>query len=111
MNFLPLKPVSNNKMYSSASSKWKSAQYLKFERDAKRMMKFKPITLPKKGGLKFIATFGVSFRFDLDNALKPFIDILQDVYKFNDNRISIIEVKKVSVKRGAEFIEYDLRAI
>ena len=114
MHFLPVRPVSTNSMYESAGSRrWKSDIYMKLERDVRKALRSRSITLnlPEIGGLEFKAVFGVSFQFDLDNALKPFIDILEDFYKFNDNRISHIDVRKVSTKRGQEFIEFDLHAI
>ena len=48
---------------------------------------------------------------DFDNPVKPFVDILQKRYKFNDKLIkrAIIEVDQV--KKGAEFIEFDFRSL
>lgn len=111
MPFLALKPVSANTMYEYSGSPRKSQPYLAFESNAKRMLKHKPLRLPSSGALKFTAVFGVSGKFDLDNALKPFIDILQDVYGFDDKRIAEIHVKKVSTRRKEEFIEFDIKPV
>jgi len=46
--------------------------------------------------------------FDLDNSLKPFIDILQKKYGFNDNRIYSITAMKRIVPKGEEFISFDI---
>lgn len=48
---------------------------------------------------------------DLDNILKPFIDGLQWKYGFNDNQIYEIVAKKEMVKKGAEFIDFDIVVI
>ena len=47
---------------------------------------------------------------DWDNPVKPFQDCLQKMYGFNDNRIkrAVIDVEKV--KKGDEFIEFELCA-
>ena len=113
MILLVLKPVSTNAMYESDSSgrKWKSAKYSDFEANAKRMLKHKPLSLPKTGDLKFTAVFGVSSRFDLDNSLKAFIDILEDVYGFDDKRITHIDVRKESVRRKEEFIQFNIEPV
>lgn len=48
---------------------------------------------------------------DLDNAVKPFVDILQKKYKFNDKNIYRLVVEKQIVKRGEDFIEFAIRKI
>lgn len=66
--------------------------------------------IPKDCKLCFVAIFGVSSRgFDLDNAVKPFMDSLQAKYNFNDNRIYKIEIEKNIVKKGDEFISFELK--
>lgn len=45
---------------------------------------------------------------DIDNCLKPFIDILQKQYGFNDNRIYSLDVTKVKTEKGEEYIAFDL---
>ena len=111
MHFLPVKPVSTNSMYAgSGIRKWRSSLYMSFEKEVKDYLKNIPIRLPEGGGIEFKGTFGVSYRFDLDNTLKPFIDILERFYKFEDNRICKIDARKIITKRGSEFIEFDLKA-
>lgn len=43
---------------------------------------------------------------DIDNFLKPFIDILQKKYGFNDKLIYKLSVKKVKVAKGDEYIDF-----
>ena len=69
--------------------------------------------LPKseipEGELQLVINFHVYSKLaDLDNFLKPFIDILQKKYLFDDKRIKqIIATKKQSIK-GQEVIEFKI---
>ena len=68
--------------------------------------------LPKKyripeGELRLALIFGVSSKGgDIDNLVKPFSDILQKKYGFNDNRIYELKVWKQITKKGEEYIEW-----
>lgn len=54
--------------------------------------------------------FGVSSKlFDIDNALKPFLDILQKKMLFNDNQIRKLVVNKTITKKGCEFIKFTIQ--
>ena len=56
--------------------------------------------------------FGVSTTLsDWDNPVKPFQDILSKRYGFNDKKIREAEVKIVIVKKGEEFIEFQLNLL
>ena len=43
---------------------------------------------------------------DLDNFLKPFLDVLSKKYNFNDNKIYEMKLKKKIVDKGNEYIEF-----
>jgi len=45
---------------------------------------------------------------DWDNPIKPFQDILQKRYGFNDSRVMEAYVKKVKVKKGDEYIIWNI---
>lgn len=45
---------------------------------------------------------------DLDNIAKPFIDILQKQYDFNDSRIYSLSLHKRIVPKGKEYISFDI---
>lgn len=45
---------------------------------------------------------------DIDNPIKPLLDILQKKYGFNDKMIYKLEVGKVDVKKGEEFIDFEI---
>lgn len=55
-------------------------------------------------------TFGFSTKAaDIDNPVKPFLDILQKKYGFNDSRVMEMNVKKVIVPKGKEFVEFTIK--
>jgi hypothetical protein len=60
--------------------------------------------------LEISIVVGVSnMAFDVDNVVKPFLDILQKKYNFNDRYIFRLIVEKVIVVKGAEFVEFYIK--
>jgi len=56
-----------------------------------------------------ILEFGLSnTNNDLDNNFKPFIDCLVKKYDFDDRQIYHLEATKVMVKKGEEYIKFEL---
>lgn len=45
---------------------------------------------------------------DLDNITKPFIDILQKKYSFNDKQVYRIIMEKVDVKKGEDYLDFEI---
>ena len=71
-----------------------------------------PLEINFKARLRLEVVFGFSNRgSDIDNCLKPFIDCLQTSFQFNDNQIYELDVKKEIVKKGNEFINFELKEI
>lgn len=65
-----------------------------------------------KGKLHLNVVFGLSSKLnDIDNGLKPFIDILQKKYSFNDRDIYKLTVEKEIVPKGKEFIEFEIKEL
>ncbi len=61
------------------------------------------------GPLSVRYVFGVSSKAsDLDNLVKALQDVIAAEYGFNDNRIYHIDVTKVDVPKGKEFVEFEL---
>lgn len=58
------------------------------------------------GLFKIYYEFGMGVTSDFDNPVKPFTDILQAKYKFNDRYIIEANIKKVIVKKGEEYIKF-----
>lgn len=48
---------------------------------------------------------------DLSNILKPFEDILQKKYGFNDNQVYSINMSKKIVKKGSEYVCFEIKNI
>jgi Holliday junction resolvase RusA-like endonuclease len=62
------------------------------------------------GKMSLFLRFGLSSKnADIDNPVKPFVDCLQKRYGFNDRHIYKLTVEKVDVKKGDEFIEFELK--
>lgn len=66
----------------------------------------------KSNRLSVYIVFGLSSKnADIDNPVKPFLDILQKKYQFNDRHIYELNIKKVDVKKGEEFIDFEIDEI
>jgi len=54
--------------------------------------------------------FGLSnTQSDVDNGVKPLMDILSKKYGFNDKLVMRMVVEKVKVAKGEEFIEFEFK--
>ena len=87
--------------------RFKTPLYKKYERDVLAIL---PEIKVPDGLLSLEIIFGFSSKLsDFDNGLKPFIDILQKKYGFNDNKIkrATITVNN-DVKKGNEYIKFNL---
>lgn len=101
---LNVKPLSVNKIWQGR--RFKTHEYLDWE----ELLLY---TLPRvlgipQGEICLYLEFGLSNRnADIDNSIKPFIDVLQKKYGFNDRQIYDLHVKKVIVPKGEEYIAFD----
>lgn len=84
----------------------KTAKYVKYERDMLILLPNLPHIEPPYR-LNIVVGFSNKAS-DLDNILKPFIDILQKKYKINDKYIEILHVEKQIVTKKNEFISFEL---
>lgn len=106
MNEILIKPLSVNECWQG--KRFKTKKYLAYEKELLLMLK--PLLIPD-GKLSLDVSFGLSNSLnDIDNSLKPFIDILQKKYLFNDRDIYSLNVRKVKVKKGCEFIKWNLKS-
>lgn len=104
INRIDIKPLSLNHAYRGR--RFKSKELIAYK-------KFLSLTLPKleipKGKLRIWIRFGFSSKgSDIDNCVKCFLDALSETYGFNDNRVYGLNVYKVDVKKGEEFIEFGI---
>lgn len=103
---IEIKPLSVNQAWKGR--RFKTPEYRKYEKAVF-------LTLPKmeipQGKLSVVYEFGFSNKLaDWDNPIKPFQDILQKKYGFNDSRIVSATVIKTVVKKGQEYISFDIKA-
>jgi len=102
-----IKPLSVNACWQG--KRFKTPKYKAYEKEL--LYKLKPMVIPG-GKLKVSLVFGLSSKLaDIDNPVKAFVDVLQKKYKFNDRDIYEMNLKKIDVKKGDEFIKYDIRPI
>ena len=98
------KPLSANASYYG--KKTKTAAYRKYE---EALISFlQDLEIPDgRLTLKVLVRYS-NTRSDIDNCLKPFIDVLQKRYLFNDSKIFKLDVEKQVVKRGDDEIIFKL---
>lgn len=101
MIHLKIKALSVNQVW--AGRRFKTPAYKKYEKDVTILLpKIKlpdpPYELQVECGFSNKAS-------DLDNILKPLIDILQKKYNFNDKEIYSLIMRKMIVKKGNEYIK------
>ncbi len=101
------KPLSVNQVWQG--KRFKTKTYKLYELEIKSLLP--PISIPD-GHLSVIFHFGFSSPLsDLDNPVKPFMDILQKKYGFDDRRVYKLVLTKEIVKKGKEFIEFDIKQL
>ena len=102
-----IKPLSVNKAWQG--KRFKTPLYKAYEKEL--LLKLRALEVPE-GKLLLVVTFGLSSKLaDWDNPVKPFQDCLQKKYGFDDRRIYKAEVEKVDVKKGEEFIEFEIKQL
>ena len=95
-----IKPLSVNKAWQGR--RYKTGDYKSYEQEL--LLRLPPLEIPEgKLCLKIVASYK-NRRNDIDNCLKPFLDILQKRYDFDDARIYRLEVdKRISKHESIEF--------
>lgn len=97
-----LEPLSVNTAWKG--KRFKTDKYKQFERD---MFLLLPKMEIPKDELSVTLIFGFSNKAsDIDNPIKPTLDVLQKAYGFNDKDIYELQVIKQIVKKGKEYIEF-----
>ena len=102
-----IKPLSVNEVWQG--KRFKTPAYSKYERDVLFML---PKIQVPNSELALTLRVGYSNKAsDIDNCVKPFIDILQKKYGFNDSQIYELHVYKYVVAKGSEFIEFEFQTM
>jgi Holliday junction resolvase RusA-like endonuclease len=101
-----IKPLSVNQVWQGR--RFKTPIYKKYENELLFML---PKMKIPEGKLELTIVFGFSSSAsDWDNPIKPFQDILQKRYSFNDSRVYKATIIKEIVKKGEEFIEFNIKS-
>lgn len=104
MNKIQVKPMSINAVFQGRRFRVKA--YDDYELLVRSLLP--KITLPDAPYEVFI-NYGFSSKAaDIDNPTKPFIDILQKHYGFNDREIFKLTLIKELVKKGDEYVEFSI---
>lgn len=101
---LDIKPLSINEAFQGR--RFKTEKYARYEKAVLLMLPKMQMPDPP---FKLSLTFGFSnIAADLDNPAKLFIDCMQKKYGFNDKHIFELNIRKEVVKKGAEFIIFQI---
>lgn len=98
--FISVVPLSVNAAWQGR--RFKTPKYTSYEKEM--LSKLKPITLPDAPYELFVKVSFSNKASDIDNILKPLIDILQKKYEINDKDIYKLVVEKIIVQKGKEGI-------
>ena len=103
---IQIKPLSVNEAWQG--QRFKTRNYQDYERRA--LLLLPPILDIPAGDLSIILEFGFSNRAsDLDNPVKPIMDILQKRYGFNDAQVTQYQLIKKIVPKGSEYIAFSIK--
>ena len=102
---IKIKPLSVNQAWQGR--RFKTPKYKTYENEL--LFKLPKLSVPK-GKLRIeIKVYFRNKLSDIDNVIKPFLDILQKKYKFNDRDIYELEIKKIVGKiEGIDFNIYEI---
>jgi Holliday junction resolvase RusA-like endonuclease len=99
-----IKPLSVNQVWQG--KRFKTPAYSKYEKQVLLMLP--KIKIPESP-FKLLIELGFSSPLaDIDNPLKPILDILQKKYSINDKDIFELNVKKEIVKKGMEYFKFKI---
>lgn len=104
MDFVSIKPLSVNECWRG--QRFKTDKYKNYEYSL--LFLLPKIILPAPPyEIHFV--FGLSnMSNDFDNSVKPFTDVLQKKYGFNDREIMRAVIDKKIVKKGSEYIGFKI---
>lgn len=104
MKTVLIKPLTVNQAWKGR--RFKTQKYKDFEEELCLLLP--QLDIPD-GELQVKYVFGVSSKLsDWDNPIKPFQDVLQKKYGFDDRRIVKAIVEKVHTKKHEEYIKFKI---
>lgn len=101
---IDIKPISVNECWQGR--RFKTPKYKKYETDCLYLLPQLNIGEPPYG-IWFVFGFS-NFAADIDNPVKPILDILQKKYGFNDRDIIEMNLTKIKVQKGMEYIKFSI---
>lgn len=102
-----IQPLSVNEAWQG--KRFKTPKYKQYENDL--LMLLPKIKLPEPP-YKIYLNFGFSNKLsDWDNPIKPFVDVLQKRYDFNDRDIFEATIKKFKVEKGKEYVKFLIETV
>jgi Holliday junction resolvase RusA-like endonuclease len=102
-----IKPLSVNQAWKGR--RFKTQEYKQYEKNI--LMLLPALEIPE-GKLSLSLVFGLSNKnADVDNPVKCFVDCMQKKYGFNDRNIYKMNIEKIDVKKGCEFIEFKAESV
>ena len=105
---IQIKPLSVNQVWQG--KRYKTPKYKSYEKELSLLLP--PLKINFKRDLKIDLVFGFSSTLsDIDNPLKPLLDVLCAKYGFDDRQVNELNVKKEIVNKGDEFIELTINEI
>jgi len=104
-----VKPLSVNEAWKGR--KFKTDKYKNYEKLLLATLPSIEIAFEKQPLEIFIEAGLSNKQSDIDNIVKPFVDILQKKYGFNDRYIYRMLVEKKNVSTGNEYIEFYVRIL
>lgn len=102
---LQIKPLSVNDAWQG--KRFKTPKYSKYERDV--LFLLPKLDMPKPPYQVYLSFAFSSKLSDIDNPVKPFLDILQKKYSINDKDIESLMIYKQKVKKGFESIKFYIK--
>ena len=104
---IKVKPLSLNHAYSGRRFSTPQLEDFKLE-----VMLLAPKIKVPEGKLSVKYVFGVSTKnADGDNLIKCFQDSIAEIYGFNDKQIYKWQVEKIDVKKGQEYISFEINKV
>ncbi len=105
-----IKPLSVNRAWQG--KRYKTQEYKEYERELMLRLPSQSKLKNTKEKLRIEIVVGYSNKAsDIDNFLKPFLDILQKKYEFDDKNIYELSIIKDVVKKGNEYIDFGIWGI
>jgi Holliday junction resolvase RusA-like endonuclease len=107
MHKINIKPLSVNQAWQG--KRFKTNLYKQYEHDVLLLLpKIKIVQPPYR--LNIVVGFSNKAS-DIDNVLKPFLDILQKKYGINDKHIEVLHIEKQIVTKKNDFISFEIVSI